>query len=64
MSIDYNPKDTRTHEEYVNTPKGDAGSIFDEESADDRLNAVLADIAGFHIVSETTFKGAFPKVVK
>jgi phage FluMu protein Com len=26
--IDYDPNDTRTHAEYINTPKGDAGDIF------------------------------------
>ena len=33
MTIDHDPNDTRTFAEYQDAPKGDAGSIFDDEDA-------------------------------
>lgn len=33
MTIDYDPNDKRTKEEYDNTPKADAGTIFPEKAS-------------------------------
>lgn len=45
--IDYDPNDKRTHEEYVNAPKADAGSIFDTTEEAPIMGRKLSYVAVF-----------------